>query len=156
MQRADRSISPMMPRGLTTPLGLVQTFTSRDRPTSRGLSSSIGMICSSIRCNSMGPHGDRTAITRCEPRFRMLSSNGTTPQVDQATRTQAVADFAQLRAAGREETAQQAIPAKRLDLNLPTLGATAQPLENPGQLRRDRRLSFAKKPAGVVDQLDIA
>jgi hypothetical protein len=48
------------------------------------------------------------------------------------------------------------IPAKLLDLDLPTLGATAQPHENPGQLRQDRSLSLAKKPAGVVDQHDIA
>ena len=51
----------------------------------------------------------------------MLSSNGTTLQVDQATHTEAFGDFPQLRAAGREETAQQPIPAKLLDLNLPTL-----------------------------------
>jgi hypothetical protein len=72
------------------------------------------------------------------------------------THTEAFGDFPQLRAAGREESAQQPIPAKLLDLKLPALGTTAQPLENPGQLRRDRRLSFAEKPAGVVDQLDIA
>src|ERR1700734_38494 len=85
----------------------------------------------------------------------MLSSNWTAPEVDQVTHTEAFADFAQLRAAGREESAQHPIPAKLLDLNLPALGATAQPLENPGQLRRDRRLSFAEKPSRVVDQLDI-
>ena len=71
----------------------------------------------------------------------MLSSNWTTPQVDQATHTEASGDFPQLLAAGREETAQQPIPAMLLDLNLPALAATAQPLENPGQLRRDRSLS---------------
>ena len=49
----------------------------------------------------------------------VLSSNRTTPQVDQATHTEAFADFAQLLAAGREESAQQPIPAKLLDLNLP-------------------------------------
>jgi hypothetical protein len=49
----------------------------------------------------------------------VLSSNRTTPQVDQATHTEAFADFAQLLAAGREESAQQPIPAKLLDPNLP-------------------------------------
>jgi hypothetical protein len=68
--------------------------------------------------------------------------------------TKAFADFAQLRAAGREESAQQSSPAKLLDLDLPTLGATAKSLEYPGQLCRDRRRSFAKKPSGKVDQLD--
>jgi hypothetical protein len=60
------------------------------------------------------------------------------------THTKVFADFLQLRAAGREETAHQSIPAKLLDLNLPALGATAQPLEYPGQLRRDRCLFLAK------------
>jgi hypothetical protein len=61
----------------------------------------------------------------------------TTLQVDQATHTEAFAEFAQLCAAGREESAQQPIPAKLLDPDLPTLGATAQPLENPGELCRE-------------------
>jgi hypothetical protein len=74
---------------------------------------------------------DRAATARFKPRFKAPSANRTTPQVDQATHTEAFADFAQLRAAGREESAQQPIPAKLLDLNLPTLGATAQALENP-------------------------
>ena len=103
----------------------------------------------------MPRQGDRLAIARSAPRFRMLSSNETTLQVDQATHTKAVADFAQLRAAGCEESAQQPIPAKLFHLNPPALGATAQPYENFCQLRGDRRLAFAKKPAGVVDQLDI-
>jgi hypothetical protein len=60
--------------------------------------------------------GDYAATARCEQRFRMLSSNGTTPQVDQATHTEASGDFPQLRATGHEETAQQPIPAKLLDL----------------------------------------
>ena len=80
---------------------------------------------------------DRAVTARCEPRFTVLSSNWTTPEVDQVTHTEAFADFAQLRAANREESAQQPIPAKLLDLDLPTLRAKAQPRENPGQLRRD-------------------
>jgi hypothetical protein len=59
----------------------------------------------------------------------VLSSNRTTPQVDQATHTEASGDFPQLLAAGREESAQQPIPAQLLDLKLLALGATAQPLE---------------------------
>jgi hypothetical protein len=62
---------------------------------------------------------DRAATARFKPRFMVLSSNRTTPQVDQATHTEAFADFAQLLAAGREESAQQPIPAKLLDPNLP-------------------------------------
>ena len=75
----------------------------------------------------------------------VLSSNRTTPQVDQATHAEAFGDFPQLLAAGREETAQQPIPAKLLDLKLPALGITAQPLENLwARLRRDRGLSSRK------------
>ena len=89
----------------------------------------------------MPRQSDRAATAQFKPRARVLSSNRTTPQVDRVTRTKAFADFLQLRAAGREETAQQPIAAKLVDLKLPALGATTQPLEYPGQLRRDRGLS---------------
>ena len=141
VQRACRWMSPMLDRGLTTPSGRVRSFRGTSTPGNSGVPSSLGQMCSRSRCKSVPQQGDRVAIARCEPRFRMLSSNGTTLQVEQATDTEAVADLAQLRTAGREETAQQPIPAKLLDLDLPTLGATAQPHENTGQLRRDRRLS---------------
>ena len=98
---------------------------------------------------------DRAATARFKPRFTAPSSNRTTPQVDQATHTEAFGDFPQLLAASREESAQQPIPAKLLDLTLPALGAAAEAHENPGQLRRDRRLSFAEKPSGVLDQIDF-
>src|ERR1700678_2563198 len=156
MQREGRSISPMFPRGLTTLAGRVQSIRNPDRPVSHGVSLSLRNQSLRIRGKSMRGHGNRMAITRCEPRFWILSSHGTTLQVDQATHTEAFADFAQLRAADREESAEQSIPAKLLDLNLPAPDATAQPLENPGQLGRNRRVSFPKKPAGVFDQLDIA
>ena len=38
----------------------------------------------------------------------------------------------------------------------PAIGAAAQPFEDPGQLGRDRGFAFAKEPAGVVDQQQIA
>src|ERR1700677_556453 len=148
-------MSPTLDRGLTTPSGRVHSLRGANRPGPCGVPSSLRQICSRSRCASMPRPSDRAATARFKPRLMVLSSNRTTPQVDQATHTEAFADFAQLLAAGREESAQQPIPAQLLDLNLPTLGATAQPLENPGQLRRDRRLSFAEKPSRVVDQLDI-
>ena len=77
----------------------------------------------------MPRQSDRAATARFKPRFMVLSSNRTTPQVDQATHTEAFGDFAQLLAAGREESAQQPIPAQLLGLKLPALGATAQALE---------------------------
>ena len=119
MQRAGSSISPIYRRGLATLAGRVQSIRNPGRPGSWGASFSLRNICLRIRCKSMPRQGDRVAIARCEPRFSTLSSNGTTPQVDQMTHTEAFADFAQLRAAGREETAQQPIPAKFLNLNLP-------------------------------------
>src|SRR5580693_2372239 len=148
-------MSLTLDRGLTTPSGRVHSLRGADRPGPCGVPSSLRQMCSRSRCASMPRQSDRAATARFKPRFMVLSSNRTTPQVDQATHTEAFADFAQLLAAGREESAQQPIPAQLLDLNLPALGATAQPLENPGQLRRDRRLSFAEKPSRVVDQLDI-
>ncbi len=78
-----------------------------------------------------------------------MSSNWTTGQVHQVPHTEAFTDFPQLRAGGRKETAQQPISAELLQPVLPALGAKIQPLEDPGQLRRDRSLSLAEEPAGV-------
>ena len=141
MQRACRWKSPALDRGLTTPSGRVDSVRGANRPGPCGVPSSLRQICSRSRCASMPRPSDRATTARFKPRFMVLSSNRTTPQIDQATHTEASGDFPQLRATGREETAQQPIPAQLLDLNLPALGATAQPLENPGQLRRDRSLS---------------
>ena len=134
-------MSPTLDRGLTTPSGRVRSFRAANRRGPWGFPLSLRQICSRSRCASMPWPSDRAATARFKPRFTAPSSNRTTPQVDQATHTEASGDFPQLLAAGREESAQQPIPAQLLDLNLPALGATAQPLENPGQLRRDRRLS---------------
>src|ERR1700678_4826642 len=144
-------MSLTLDRGLTTPSGRVHSLRGANRPGPCGVPSSLRQIGSRRRCASMPRRSDRAATARFKPRFMVLSSNRTTPQVDQATHTEASGDFPQLRATGREETAQQPIPAKLLDLNLPALGITAQPLENLSQLRRDRGLSLAKEPAGVVD-----
>jgi hypothetical protein len=134
-------MSLTLDRGLTAPSGRVHSLRGADRPGPCGVPSSLRQICSRSRCASMPRQSDRAATARFRPRFLVQSSNRTTPEVDQATHTEAFGDFAQLLAAGGEETAQQPIPAKFLDLNLPALGATVQALENPGQLRRDRRLS---------------
>jgi hypothetical protein len=146
VQHACRSMSPTLDRGLTTPSGRVHSLRGANRPGPCGVPSSHRQICSRSRCASLPRPSDRAATARFRPRFMVLSSNRTTPQVDQATHTEAFADFVQRLATGREESAQQPIPSQLLDLDLPALGATAQPLENPGQLRRDRSLSFAEKP----------
>jgi hypothetical protein len=141
MRRADRSIRPMFRRGLAALAGRVQSTRNPDRPGSRGLYSRLREGCLRGRCKSMPRQGDREATARRQPRLWMLSPNGTTPEVDKAMQTEGFADFAHLRSAGRKETAQHPIPARLPDLELQTLGVTTQPLENPGQLRRDRGLS---------------
>jgi hypothetical protein len=136
MQCVNKSIPPRLPQGLTTPLDWAQPSSGANRPGSRGVSSNLPKICLRIRGESVLRQGGRAAIARCEPRFRKLSSNGTTPEIDQSAHAEVFGNLARFRAAGREETTQQPSPAKLLDLNLPALGATAQSLEYPGQLRR--------------------
>ena len=98
--------------------------------------------------------GDRVATFRCNPRFRIVSSDRTTRQVDQVPRADPVGDFPQFRAAGREEAVHHTIAAELFHPVLPPLGAQTQPLEDPGQLRRDRGFSLAKESARVFDQID--
>jgi hypothetical protein len=69
----------------------------------------------------------------------------TTPKVDQVPNTEAFANLPQLGSGGRKETAHQRTPAELFHSDLPALSATPEPRENPGQLRRDRRLSLAKE-----------
>jgi hypothetical protein len=90
--------------------------------------------------------GDRVATFRYNPRFMIVSSDRTTRQVDQVPHADAFGDFPQFRAAGREEAAHQTIAAELFHPVLPALSATPEPLENPGRLRRDRRLSLANEP----------
>jgi hypothetical protein len=97
--------------------------------------------------------GDPVATVRCSPRFRIVSSDRATRQVDQVPHVDPVGDFPQFRAAGREEAAHQTIAAEPFHPVLPALGAQTQPLEDPGQLFRDRGFSLAKESARVFDQL---
>jgi hypothetical protein len=73
-----------------------------------------------------------------------VSSSRTTRQVDHVSHAQALEDFAQRRASGREESAQQSMPVGLLEPSLPALSTTTQPLEDPGQLRRDHSLTARK------------
>jgi hypothetical protein len=101
---------------------------------------------------SMFDQGDRVATFRCNPRFMIVSSNRTT-QVDHMPHVDSVGDCPQFRAAGREEAAHQTITAKRFHSVLSALGAKTQPLEDSGQLLRDRRFSPAKESARIFDQI---
>jgi hypothetical protein len=58
-------------------------------------------------------------------------------------------------AAGGKDTAQQALAAELGHPVTPGLGSNAQPLEDSGQLRRDRGLPLPKEPAGVFDKLEF-
>jgi hypothetical protein len=83
----------------------------------------------------------------------IVSSDRTTRQVDQVPHADPVGDFPQFRAAGREEAAHQTIAAELFHPVPPALGAQTQPLEDPGQLLRDRGFSLAKESARIFDQL---
>jgi hypothetical protein len=83
----------------------------------------------------------------------IVSSDWTTRQVDQVPHADQVGDFPKFRAAGREETAHQTIAAELFHPVLPALGAQTQPLEDPGQLLRDRGFCRAKESARMFDQL---
>jgi hypothetical protein len=76
--------------------------------------------------------------------IQMLSSNRTSDQVGQTPHIETFGDLPQPHGAGRNETAQQTIAAKPLHPGLPVPGARTQPVEDPSQLRRERRLSLAK------------
>ena len=83
----------------------------------------------------------------------IVSSDRTTRQVDQVPHADPVGDFPQFRAAGREEAAHQTIAAELFHPVLPALRAKTQPLEDPGQLLRDRGFSLAKESARIFDQI---
>ena len=153
MQCVNRSIPPRLPQGLMTPLDRVQPISGGNRPGSWEVSSSLTKICSRGRGKSMPRQGDRTATARWQPRFRMLSPNGTTPQVDQTTHTEAFGDFSQLRATCREDTAQQPIPAKLVELNLPTLQRYNSSRSNIPASSAEIDAFPWRKAAGVVNQL---
>jgi hypothetical protein len=85
----------------------------------------------------------------------MVSTQRTTGQIDQMPHTKVFGDFPQFDAAGRKDTAQQALAAELGHPVTPGLGSNAQPLEDSSQLRRDRGLPLPKESAGVFDQLEF-
>ena len=91
---------------------------------------------------------------RFGPRIKFMSSTWTTRKVDQVPNTEAFVNLPQLHSSGREETTQRSIPAEPFHPLMPILGAAIQPLKDPRQPRGDRGLPLAKKPTGMVDQLN--
>jgi hypothetical protein len=91
---------------------------------------------------------------RCEPRFWIVSSSRPTRRADQLSDTEAFADFPQSSRGWTQSNGAAIDPAEFVDPALPAPGATFQPLEDPGQLRRGPGDSLAKEPTGVLDQID--
>jgi hypothetical protein len=83
---------------------------------------------------------DQMVRGQCESEIMDVSSRGTTRQVDHVPEAQALDDFAQLRARGREESAEQPVPLELLLSSLPALSTPTQPLKDSGQIRRNRGL----------------
>ena len=129
----------------------VQPFLSGCGLGSRWISPSIDQVC--VRSRSDSTLRGELPTARCGPRITFVSSKWTTRKVDQVPNTEAFANLPQLGSGGRKETAQQSIPAEPLHPLMPALGVAIQPLEGPGQLGRDRGLSLAKEPTGIVVQL---
>ena len=114
---------------------------------SRRISPSIDQLC--VRSRSDSTLRGELPTARCGPRITFVSSKWTTRKVDQVPNTEAFANLPQLGSGGRKETAQQSIPAEPLHPLMPGLGVAIQPLEDPGQLGRDRGLSPAKDPTAI-------
>src|SRR5258708_2774466 len=82
----------------------------------------------------VGAQSDPRLEGRCESEITNASSGRTTRQVDHVPDAQMRADFAQLRASGCEESAEQPVPLELLQPSLPALSTTTQPLKDLGQL----------------------
>jgi hypothetical protein len=109
-----------------------------------------------VACGWERNGGNERLRCRCRPKLKFASSRRTASQVCHASHIQPCGDFAQPLSTGGEETAEQSTTAQFVHLSPPALGVTPQPVENSGQLRRDRRLSLAIKPPRVIDQKEIA
>jgi hypothetical protein len=103
---------------------------SRSDATLRGELPTPDAVRESRSCHR---HGQPVRLTRC--------------------RTPRRSPIQQLGSGGRKETAQQSFPSEPLHPLMPALGVAIQLLEDPGQFCRDRGLSLAKEPTGIVDQL---
>jgi hypothetical protein len=62
----------------------------------------------------MSAQGDQLSRGRCESEIMDVTSSRTTRQFDHVSHAQGLADFEQLRASGRQESAQQSMPIELL------------------------------------------
>jgi hypothetical protein len=107
------------------------------------------------RYGCMLRQGERAATIRCDQGFRIESSNQKTRQVDQVPHTEAVGDLPKLGTSCRKEAAQQSIATEPLQPFLPTVGATPQPLDVSGQIRRNPRRTSVKDQCSAIDLFNI-
>jgi hypothetical protein len=92
---------------------------------------------SASRVNNVVSSVPKRLLSSCRdrwvPDFLLPRSVGVClPQVDHVPRAQALADFAQLRSRGREESAQQPFPLDLFQPSFPALSTTTQPLKDRG------------------------
>jgi hypothetical protein len=80
-------------RGVIAPSTLVQPVLVTCRRGSGGIFSAFQVICTRSRCGPRSRHGDRPANCRRDLRFRIVSSDRTTRQVDQVPHAAPVGDF---------------------------------------------------------------
>ena len=142
--RESIPIPPRSLRALTTPLDWVLANQQQARIVETFVS--LPKICLKIRGKSILRQGDREATARCEPRFRMLSSNGTTPEVDQATHTEAFGNLPQFHAAGAKNGPATDRRRSILDLKLPTLGAQPAARKTPASPPRSKPIPNPTRP----------
>src|ERR1017187_4900248 len=88
--------------------------------------------------------------------FKIESSGCASSQVCDASHVQASGHLPQPLSTCDKEAAEQATRAEFLLPDTPNLGVNPQPIEDPGQIRRDHGLSRAKEPPSVIDQKEIA
>ena len=120
----------------------VQPFLSSCGLGSRRISPSIDQLFVRSR-GDFTLRGERPTA-RCGLRITFVSSKSTIRKVDQVPNTEAFAILPQLRSGGRKDTAQQSMPAEFLHPLMSALGVAIHPLEDPGQLGRDRGVALAK------------
>jgi hypothetical protein len=82
-------------------------------------------------------HGNQDSAVRPRSAIEIVSTQRTTPQVHQVPHAKVFGDFPRFDAAGRKVTTQQTLAAELAHPVLRALGAKTQPLDDPGQFRRD-------------------
>jgi hypothetical protein len=105
---------------------------------------------------SVGRLLDAEVPGRQRSRHELALSRWASTQVCQVVHAQPCRDLAQPFAAGSQEAAEKPALAELLQSRPPALRAAPKPIEDPRELARNRGLSVAEQPAGVIDQEQIS